>query len=138
MFKTYKELSRLVTFKERFEYLKLGGAVGAATFGFDRYINQALYHSYEWRKVRGVVIIRDDACDLGIQGHDLFGGVIVHHINPITVENIECGDDCVFDPNNLICVSLRTHNAIHYGDASLLPSLPKVRTKGDTTLWRAY
>lgn len=136
--KSYKEVSRLLTFEDRFEYLKLGGAVGASTFGFDRYINQVLYHSSEWRKTRDIIIIRDDCCDLGILGRDIFDGVIVHHINPITMENIENGDDCVYDPCNLICVSHRTHNALHYGDASLLSILPKSRRKGDTTLWKVY
>lgn len=138
MMKTYKAVARLLTFEERFEYLKLNSSVGVSTFGFDRHINQLLYHSREWRKTRDIIIIRDDCCDLGIEGRDIRDGVIVHHINPITIENIENGDECVFDPCNLICTTLNTHNALHYGDASLLIRLPRERTKGDTNLWRAY
>lgn len=136
--KSYKELVRLLTFEERFEYLKLGSIVGNSTFGFDRYINQLLYHSKEWKRARELIIIRDEACDLGIEGRDINSNIIVHHLNPITIENIERGDDCVYDPCNLICTTRATHNAIHYGDASLLVTIPKVRMKGDTTLWRAY
>lgn len=135
MIKTYKDLRRLSTFEERFEYLKLGGSVGAATFGFDRYLNQLLYHSKDWRRTRDHIIVRDNGCDLGIKDRDIYNGILVHHINPITVENIERGDDCVYDPENLICTSHNTHNAIHYGDVSILTQLPKARLKGDTQLW---
>jgi len=139
MIKTYKQLSRLLTFEERFAYLKLsGGIVGESTFGFDRYVNQVLYHSGEWQRTRDIMIIRDEANDLGIDGREIKNGVIVHHINPITMANIENGDDCVYDPDNLICTSHNTHNAIHYGDASRLIILPRDRKKGDTTPWRAY
>lgn len=133
--KTYRVVKRLKTFEERFEYLKLGGSVGAATFGFDRYLNQLLYHSTDWRRTRDHIIVRDNGCDLGIDGRDIYNGILVHHINPITVENIERGDDCVYDPENLICTSHNTHNAIHYGDVSILTQLPKARLKGDTQLW---
>ena len=136
--KTYKELSRLPTFEERFNYLKLGGSVGRATFGFDRYLNQALYQSREWKKIRNDVIVRDGGCDLGIPGREIFIRTLVHHINPIAVDDIEDANDCVFDMNNLICTSYDTHNAIHFGDESLLVRLPKERWKGDTTLWRTY
>lgn len=136
--RSQKELSRLKTFEERFEYLKLGGRVGQATFGFDRYLNQTLYRSREWKLVRRDIIVRDECCDLGIPDREIRGLVIVHHINPITMENIEQGDPIVFDPNNLVCVSHSTHNAIHYGDASLLARLPKERRKGDTIPWKAY
>lgn len=133
--KTYRAVKRLKTFEERFEYLKLSGSVGAATFGFDRYLNQLLYHSKDWRRTRDHIIVRDNGCDLGIDGRDIYNGILVHHINPITVENIERGDDCVYDPENLICTSHNTHNAIHYGDVSILTQLPKARLKGDTQLW---
>ena len=135
MIKSYIQLSRLSTFTERFEYLRLGGAVGRETFGFDRYLNQALYRSSEWRRIRDLVIIRDECCDLGIADHELYGRVTIHHINPITIEHIENGDDCVYDLNNLICTSHNTHNAIHFGDSSLLVKIPKERKKGDTRLW---
>ena len=133
--KTYRAVKRLKTFEERFEYLKLGGSVGAATFGFDRYLNQLLYHSTDWRRTRDHIIVRDNGCDLGIDDRDIHNGILIHHINPITVENIERGDDCVYDPENLICTSHNTHNAIHYGDVSILTQLPKARLKGDTQLW---
>lgn len=135
MIKTYKDLRRLSTFEERFEYLKLGGAVGNSTFGFDRYLNQLLYHSTDWRRTRDHIIVRDNGCDLGIDDRDIHNGILIHHINPITVANIERGDDCVYDPENLICTSHNTHNAIHYGDVSILTQLPKARLKGDTQLW---
>lgn len=135
MIKTYKDLRRLSTFDERFEYLKLSGSVGAATFGFDRYLNQLLYHSRDWRRTRDHIIVRDNGCDLAINDRDIHNGILVHHINPITIENIERGDDCVYDPDNLICTSHNTHNAIHYGDSTLLTKFPKPRAKGDTQLW---
>ena len=135
MIKTYKDLRRLSTFEERFEYLKLGGSVGAATFGFDRYLNQLLYHSKDWRRTRDHIIVRDNGCDLAIDDRDIHNGILVHHINPISIENIERGDDCVYDPENLICTSHNTHNAIHYGDSNLLTKFPKPRAKGDTQLW---
>lgn len=136
MIRTYTELSLLNSFADRYSYLKLEGQVGCATFGYDRYLNQILYRSKEWRKVRDLVIIRDNACDLGVEGYDLRDKVIVHHMNPITLEDIERRRDWILDPEFLICVSHRTHNAIHYGDESLLPVLPIERKPGDTSPWR--
>jgi len=135
MQKSYLELRSLKTFEERFEYLRLFGSVGQSTFGFDRYMNQAFYNSREWRILRNKIIVRDNACDLGIQGRDIFRFVIVHHINPITAKDLENANSCAFDPNNLICVSDITHKAIHYGNLSLVDSIPKERKRGDTCLW---
>jgi hypothetical protein len=133
--KSFRELRRLQTFEERYEYLKLSGVVGRTTYGFDRYVNQVLYHSKEWRLTRRDVILRDHSCDLGIRDREIYHGLIIHHINPITIEDIEDGNDCVFDLDNLVCTTLNTHNAIHFGDASLLVRLPPERRKGDTSLW---
>ena len=129
---------QLRTFEERFEYLKLGGVVGRSTFGYDRYLNQIFYTSWEWRHVRRDIIARDNGCDLGIPGRDIPDRIIVHHINPITMEDIESRNPIVLDPNNLICVSHNTSNALHYSSASLLTTLPPTRKKGDTKLWQAY
>lgn len=134
--KSYIVLRRFKTFDERFDYLKIGGTAGRATFGFERYLNQNFYRSSEWKHTRRGIIIRDNGCDLGICDREIFGRIIVHHINPISIEDIELGRDCIFDPNNLICTSHNTSNAIHYGDASLLSNLPKERRKGDTRLWK--
>ena len=131
----YHELRRLETFKERFEYLKLHGNVGEATFGFDRYLNQQFYTSYEWRQLRRRVIIRDNACDLGIDGHEIHRGLYIHHMNAITVEDITSGNPDILDPEYLITVTHQTHNAIHYGDEKLLPRQLVVRRPGDTKLW---
>lgn len=136
MNKTYLELSQLKTFEERFKYLQLNGAVGQDTFGFNRYLNQALYGSKEWRKVRNEVIIRDNGCDLGVYGYDICDRILIHHLNPITVDDILNRNPEVFDLNNLICVSHRTHNAIHYGDEDLLITNVNERSKNDTCLWR--
>lgn len=136
MRKNYTDISKLKTFEERFEYLKIGGNVGIETFGFDRYANQALYSSREWKKVRDEVIIRDKGCDLGVEGFDIYSKPIIHHIEPITMEQIINRDPIIFDPDNLITVSHRTHNAIHYGN-ELKSNIPIERTKGDTTLWRS-
>ena len=135
MIRSYRELQRLRTFEERFRYLDLRGVVGNTTFGFERYLNQVLYHSSDWRRTRDGIIIRDNACDLGIDGREIFDLILVHHLNPITIENIERGDDCVYDPDNLICTSHNTHNALHFGGESSLIRLPKLRSKGDTLLW---
>ena len=135
MIKTYSELRRLRTFEERFEYLALGGRVGHETFGRDRYLNQAFYRSIEWKQARRKAILRDNGCDLGIEGREIFDRIIVHHINPITPEDIEMSRDCLFDLDNLICTSHNTSNALHYGDASILMALPQERRKGDTALW---
>lgn len=135
MIKSYRELSRLKTFEERFDYLKLDGIVGKPSFGFERYVNQALYHSSLWRHIRRGVILRDDGCDLGIPGREIHGSLMIHHINPITLEDIDKGADCVFDEDNLITTMLSTHNALHYGDISLVWNVPKDRYTRDTCLW---
>lgn len=134
--KTFSELSKLKTFEERFDYLKLDGDVGEETFGGDRYLNQMLYKSKKWRSVRNKVILRDGACDLGIEGHDMNSMILIHHLNPITVDQIINNDPCVFDEDNLICTSKRTHNAIHYGDKTQLVDKPIERKAGDTTPWK--
>lgn len=134
--KSYRELRRLRTFEERFEYLKIGGVIGRETFGFERYLNQNFYRSPEWKHTRRDIIVRDNGCDLGIEDREIFGRIIVHHINPISIEDIEYGRDIIFDHDNLVCCSHNTSNAIHYGDSSLLIKLPQERRKGDTQLWK--
>lgn len=135
--RTYSELITLPTFEERFKYLQLNGAVGRDTFGFDRYLNQHLYQrSQRWKSVRDKVILRDNGCDLAIEGYTIFGKIIIHHMNPISVEDILEERDTVFDPEFLICTSHRTHNAVHYGDENQLPKVPIERTKNDTCPWR--
>ena len=134
--KTYSELSKFSTFEDRYRYLRLGGEVGRETFGFDRYLNQTLYKTDEWRRSRDKVIIRDNGCDLGIEGREIKERVIVHHMNPITIEDILNHDPKVFDPEYLITTVLNTHNAIHYGDENLLITVPRERTKNDTCPWR--
>lgn len=134
--KTYSELSRLETFEERFEYLKLKGSVGMDTFGFDRYLNQAFYNSYEWKRARNAVIARDLGCDLGVEGHDIYGKVIIHHMNPITEQDIIDRNPDIYNPEYLVCVSPLTHNAIHYSDINLLPKGPVVRSANDTCPWK--
>lgn len=119
----------------RFEYLKLGGSVGRSTFGYDRYLNQRFYRSRQWKTVRSEVILRDLGCDLGIEGYEIPHGLYIHHMNPITPDEIRMGEEHILDPNHLITVSLATHNAIHYGDVSRLPRAPIERTAGDTKLW---
>lgn len=136
MKRTYKELKKLKTFKDRFDYLKLNGVVGQETFGFDRFLNQEFFHSNEWRRLRRQIIIRDEGCDLGILNREIRGCVYVHHMNPIRPEHFETTDlGILLNPDNLICVSFDTHQAIHYGDESLLPSQFIERTPGDTRLW---
>lgn len=134
--RTYSELMKLPTFKERFEYLKIGGKIGEETFGFDRYINQMLYKKPEWISVRNKVITRDRGCDLGVENYEIVGKVMVHHMNPITVDDILNRLDYVLDPEYLISSSMMTHNAIHYGSEDLLPQEPIERTKNDTCPWR--
>lgn len=134
--KSYTELVQLPTFEERYRYLKLNGVIGEETFGFDRYLNQLLYTSQEWRSVRNTVIIRDNGCDLGVEGREIYGKVLIHHINPITIEDIRRREPWIFDPDNLITTTLGTHNAIHYGDESLLIITPIERTKNDTCPWK--
>lgn len=136
MLRTYSELSRLQTFRERFEYLRLDGIVGAETFGFDRYLNQVFYNSDEWKAVRKTVIIRDNGCDLGMDGYDIHGKIIVHHMNPFSIDDVLHRKEELLDPEFLISTVLNTHNAIHYGDESLLPSAPIVRTRNDMCPWR--
>jgi len=134
--RTYSELITIPTFEERFEYLQLKGSVGKDTFGYDRYLNQVLYRSPEWKRLRNQIIIRDDGCDLACDGYDVYGKVLIHHLNPITVEDVLARSRKVFDPDNLVCVSHNTHNAIHYGDVDLLVTGPIIRTKNDTCPWR--
>ena len=137
MNRSYSELMQLETFEERFEYLKLDGSVGEETFGYDRYINQLLYKSDKWKKeTRPKIIVRDDGCDLGIEGRDIGKYVIVHHINPVTEEDILRDHPKVHDPENLICCSRLTHNAIHYSDESILMKDPVTRRAGDTCPWK--
>ena len=136
MNRSYAELKRIRSFSERYDYLKLDGVVGNSTFGFDRHLNQALYTSKRWLQVRNEVIFRDEGCDLGIPGYEIEKGLLIHHMNPITIEDLEEQKDYVFDPEFLICVSSRTHNAIHFGDKTLLRTLPKERSPGDTCPWR--
>ena len=135
--RTYSELVELPTFEERYWYLRLQGRVGMDTFGFDRHLNQMLYQrSPRWLKARDDVIIRDNGCDLGIKGHEIFGKIIVHHMNPITVDDILNDRDWIYDPEFLICTTHNTHNAIHYGDEKKLMTAPTVRTKNDTCPWK--
>jgi hypothetical protein len=131
----YSELFRLETFEQRFDYLELGGEVGRKTFGFDRWINQLFYKSSQWHQARNYVIFRDNGCDLGIPGYEIHTGLLVHHMNPLTVDDISHGEEWIVDPEFLITTSLNTHNAIHFGDKSLLPRGPIERKAGDTRLW---
>ena len=134
--KTYSELITIPTFEERFEYLQLKGSVGKDTFGYARHLNQVLYRSPEWKRLRNKIIIRDCGCDLACDGYDIHSKVLIHHLNPITVEDVLARSRKVFDPDNLVCVSHNTHNAIHYGDVDLLITGPIIRTKNDTCPWR--
>jgi hypothetical protein len=134
--KSYSELLSLQTFEERFEYLQLSGEVAHSTFGYNRIFNQSFYHSPEWRRTRNGIILRDNACDLGIADREIKGRVYIHHLNPITLEDVEEGSERLLDPNNLICVSFDTHNAIHFGTERTLPKLPTERVPGDTCPWR--
>lgn len=136
MSKTYSEAMSIKTYLERFRYLKIGGRIGDETFGYDRYLNQTLYRTAEWKRFRREIIVRDNGCDLACEGYEIIGNVLVHHINPITVKDIVRRDPKIFDPENVICVSLNTHNAIHYGDESLLMLGPIERTKNDTCPWK--
>ena len=134
--KSYSELIKIPTYKERFEYLKLNGIVGKDTFGYDRYLNQAFYNSPEWRRFRRDIIIRDNGCDLACEGYEIRGKIILHHINPLTHDDLINRREVLFDPENIICVTHNTHNAIHYGDANLLITGPIERTANDTCPWR--
>lgn len=133
--KSYKELSKLKTFQERYDYLKLGDRVGEETFGYDRYLNQALYTSAEWRKVRDQVIIRDNGCDLGAEDRNIGEKILIHHLNPITKQDILERSPVLFDLDNLVCTSKRTHDAIHFGSEEVCYQEPTERTPGDTKLW---
>lgn len=134
--RTYSELVRLPTFEERFRYLKLDGLVGKDTFGFDRYLNQEFYRSKEWKEVRDFVIVRDNGCDLGMDGYEIVGRIYIHHMNPITVNDIVHSSEFLLNPDYLICVSHNTHNAVHYGDGDLLVTAPVERRKNDTCPWK--
>lgn len=136
MIRTYSELITLPTFEERYEYLRLGGKVGEETFGFDRYLNQIFYKTKEWLEVRDYVIIRDNACDLGIPGREISGRILVHHMNPISQEDILRRSEYLLNPEYLISTIKLTHDAIHYGDDSLLLKGPVERSKNDTCPWR--
>lgn len=134
--KTYSELIKFNTFEDRYRYLKMDGKVGVDTFGFDRYLNQIFYRSGKWKSIRDEVIIRDNGCDLGIDGREIHGRIIIHHMNPITIEDIEKESEYLIDPEFLITTVLNTHNAIHYGDESLLILMPVERTRNDTCPWK--
>lgn len=134
--RTYSELILLPTFEERFNYLQLNGRVGDDTFGFDRYINQNFYKSADWKRIRDQIIIRDNGCDLALGGYEIYGRILIHHMNPITVKDVELSTEYLMNPEYLICVTHNTHNAIHYGDEKLLMKGPVVRTKNDTCPWK--
>lgn len=133
--KSYSELSRLSSIDERFQYLKLGGSVAHETFGTERWLNQRFYRSTQWRNLRDHIIVRDNGCDLGVEGFELYESIYIHHLNPIRVEDLTEGNPEILDPEYLISVSHKTHNAIHYGDATKLTKTLVVRTSGDTRLW---
>lgn len=134
--RTYSELITIPTFEERYKYLKIGGKVGEETFGFERYLNQEFYKSAEWKSIRRQVIVRDLGCDLGIKDREIHGKIIVHHMNPITIDDIISASDFLLNPEYLICTLKSTHDAIHYGDESLLIKVPVERMKNDTCPWK--
>ena len=135
--RTYTELNKLKTFDERFKYLRLSGVVGVDTFGFDRYLNQNFYRSKEWKEVRDEVILRDNGCDLGVAGYDILNRkIIIHHMNPITTDDLIHGSDYLLNPEYLITTTLITHNDIHYSDEILMPQEPVERKPFDTCPWR--
>ena len=138
MIRTYSDLIKYNSFEDRFNYLKLDGHVGTTTFGYDRYLNQIFYKSNEWKKVRNHIILRDNACDLGVEGYDIFDKrrIIIHHLNPISIEQIEKRDPKIFDPEFLIVTTHRTHNAIHYGDEQQIIKGPIIRELNDTCPWK--
>jgi len=133
--KSYRELRRLETFEERFRYLSLRGEIGVSTFGYDRWLNQRFYTSREWRQLRDHIIVRDEGCNLGVIGYEIHDKILVHHMNPVIIDDLVAGEDSLLDPDNLITTTHQTHNAIHYGDESLLPRKHVDRTFGDTQLW---
>ena len=134
--RSYSELITIPTFEERYEYLRLDGQVGVETFGFDRYLNQAFYKSKEWLSIRNQIIMRDNGCDLGVKGYEIYGRILIHHINPIWNEDILERNKILFDPENLITTVKRTHDAIHYGDSDLLIKTPIERSMNDTCPWK--
>lgn len=134
--RTYSELSRFPSFIERYEYLKLDGNVGRTTFGYDRWFNQVFYHSPEWKSVRNDVIVRDNGCDLGVEGYEIHDKVYIHHMNPILLKDIEERSEILLNPEYLITTTFRTHNAIHYGDSDQLVKEPIIRTPNDTCPWK--
>lgn len=134
--RSYSELKKFKTFEERFEYLRLDGKIGQDTFGFDRVFNQMFYRSREWKQVRNEVIVRDNGCDLGVEGYEIRGKILIHHMNPITINDIRENSDFLMNPEYLITTVLLTHNAIHYGDESLLIKAPIERRKNDTCPWK--
>jgi hypothetical protein len=133
--RTYSEMIRFDMFEDRFEYLKLEGVVGRSTFGFDREVNQRFYRSREWKSIRDFVIVRDNGCDLGVPGYEIHTNLLIHHVNPISIDDLVGGLHWILDPEYLVTTSHNTHNAIHYGDRSLLPVQYVERRPGDTTLW---
>lgn len=133
----YSELIKIDNYLDRFEYLKLGGKVGTETFGFERYLNQKFYQSKEWKRVRDAIIIRDNGCDMAFSGREIQSKIIIHHINPVLPKDIIDKEDWILNPEFLVCVSKQTHDAIHYGDKSLLILDPVIRTKNDTCPWRS-
>lgn len=135
MIRTYSELLQYETLEERFHYLALQGNVGRSTFGFDRYLNQDFYRSRQWKQLRSKVIVRDEGCDLAVPGFDIHTKIVIHHMNPMTVEDITHGVSSILDPEFLITTTLKTHNAIHFGDERLLPRQFVERSPGDTALW---
>lgn len=136
MIKTYAALSAFKTFEERFRYLQLNGEVGKETFGFDRFLNQEFYRSKEWKSIRDAVILRDNGCDLGMDGYEIYGRIYIHHMNPVSPKDIQIRSDLLMDPAYLITTTHNTHNAIHYGDESLLIRTPMERRRNDTCPWR--
>lgn len=136
MIKTYSELIRFKTLEERYRYLRIGGRVGEETFGFDRWMNQVFYKDPRWRDIRDEVITRDNGCDLGLEGYDIHGKIFVHHMNPVTKDDVLHNFDSLLNPEFLISTSKRTHDAIHYGNEDLLPQKPIVRTRNDTCPWK--
>lgn len=134
--RTYSELIKIPTFEERYQYLRLSGVVGTETFGFDRFINQDFYRSREWKAVRDFIIVRDNGCDLAMEGYDIHGRIIIHHMNPVTIKDIQENSAFLMEPEYLISNTLSTHNAIHYGDESLLIQEPIERSKNDTCPWK--
>ena len=135
MIRCYSELIKLLTFEERFQYLQLSGKVGRETFGFDRYLNQVFYRSKEWKSIRDRIVVRDNGCDLGSEGFDIYGRILIHHMNPISAKDITDRTQLLLNPEYLICTCHTTHNAIHYGDENLLITAPVERKPNDTCLW---